>query len=418
MERIDVSTVVKQFKRTFDERSVNELGKRTRLCRRERTITPFRLALSVIERSAWSKVACIADLHRGFNTLCEEEVRCKPFHNQLAKRGFAQFMRELLNSALEGLALEVLRFESSSPFCRFSQIHIQDGTSFGLKSTLSRQYPGRWTKRCPAAAELHVDMELLSERVHRVTLSADTAPERAYLPRPDEMVGKLLLADRGYYDQRYFRALDEAGAHYVIRGNIGVNPVIVEAFGPGGRVLARLQGQRLKDIGKHLKRYDYLDLTVESDTRRGGLRGRLIVHPNPTKDTPRYLVTNLSREEFSVEQVSDAYRLRWQIELLFKEWKSYANLHAFDTSNPYLAEGLIWAALCAATLKRFCAHLTQRLNNVAISTHIAAKCGHRVLYDIVHAQMHRPDTVQACLLRATDYLTRPEGVNDFETDLC
>jgi len=27
----------------------------------------------------------------------------------------------------------------------------------------------------------------------------------------------------------------------------------------------------------------------------------------------------------------------WQVELLFKEWKSYANLHAFDTQNPAIA---------------------------------------------------------------------------------
>ena len=40
MERIEVSTVTRQFKRTFDEGMLNELGKRTRLCQRERTVTP------------------------------------------------------------------------------------------------------------------------------------------------------------------------------------------------------------------------------------------------------------------------------------------------------------------------------------------------------------------------------------------
>ncbi|MDZ7753240.1 MAG: hypothetical protein U5S82_16690 [Gammaproteobacteria bacterium] len=29
-----------------------------------------------------------------------------------------------------------------------------------------------------------------------------------------------------------------------------------------------------------------------------------------------------------------------------------------DTANPHIVEGLIWAALCAATLKRYCAHRT------------------------------------------------------------
>jgi hypothetical protein len=33
------------------------------------------------------------------------------------------------------------------------------------------------------------------------------------------------------------------------------------------------------------------------------------------------------------------HRFRWQIELLFKEWKSYANLHKFDTANAHIAAG-------------------------------------------------------------------------------
>jgi hypothetical protein len=48
-----------------------------------------------------------------------------------------------------------------------------------------------------------------------------------------------------------------------------------------------------------------------------------------------------------------AYYLRWQVELLLKEWKSYANLRAFDTANPDIVEGLIWASIIAAALKGF-----------------------------------------------------------------
>jgi hypothetical protein len=58
----------------------------------------------------------------------------------------------------------------------------------------------------------------------------------------------------------------------------------------------------------------------------------------------------------------DAVRTRERrSELCFKEWKSYANLHPFDTANPHIAEGLIWASLCAAVLKRFLAHAAQRV---------------------------------------------------------
>ena len=94
--------------------------------------------------------------------------------------------------------------------------------------------------------------------------------------------------------------------------------------------------------------------------RKGGktLRARLAARWNPESKAYVFLVTNLPRERVSAEQVGQVYRLRWQVELMFKEWKSYASLRAFDTANENIAEGLIWIALVAATLKRHVANAT------------------------------------------------------------
>lgn len=98
------------------------------------------------------------------------------------------------------------------------------------------------------------------------------------------------------------------------------------------------------------------------------------------------LCTNLPRAPFSADLVARLYRFRWQIELCFKEWKSYANLHKFGTSNPHIAEGLIWASVCAAILKRFLAHAAQRVGHgPAISTRRVAMCAHHILEALVAA---------------------------------
>ena len=73
------------------------------------------------------------------------------------------------------------------------------------------------------------------------------------------------------------------------------------------------------------------------------------------------------------------------MELLCKEWKSYANLHAFDTAHPALVEGLIWVAIAAAALKRFLAHMSQLLAEVPMSTRKVAMCAMHVLGDLIEA---------------------------------
>jgi IS4 transposase len=73
---------------------------------------------------------------------------------------------------------------------------------------------------------------------------------------------------------------------------------------------------------------------------------RLVVLPGKDKGGT-WLCTNLGRSTYPPPLVAKLYGFRWQIELLFKEWKSYANLREFDTANPNIAEGLIWARFAA-----------------------------------------------------------------------
>jgi hypothetical protein len=60
------------------------------------------------------------------------------------------------------------------------------------------------------------------------------------------------------------------------------------------------------------------------------------------------------------------------MELVFKEWKSYANLHTFDTEKETIVEALVWASLAASAIKRFLAHAAEHLLEVVISTRKAA----------------------------------------------
>src|SRR5205814_6997687 len=122
-----------------------------------------------------------------------------------------------------------------------------------------------------------------------------------------------------------------------------------------GRRRSEFEGRKLQDVLVKLGRKSAdFDVCWKRDDRVITLR--LLALWNPTTREHVFLATSLPRDEFDQDAVAILYRLRWQVELLFKEWKSYANLHAFDTEKAPIAEGLIWAALTAALLKRFFAH--------------------------------------------------------------
>ena len=58
-----------KFKKFFSQGSLNELGKAVNLSKREREITPHKLAVSLITILADHKIKSIADIHRGFNKM-------------------------------------------------------------------------------------------------------------------------------------------------------------------------------------------------------------------------------------------------------------------------------------------------------------------------------------------------------------
>ena len=227
MKNINVRVMSNQFKRSFSETQLNALGRLTRFCYHERSVTPHRLALSMVEAFASRDIETIADIQRTFNALCDQTVQYKPFHNQLAKRQFPIFMRRLLSRLMNKLAMDVLRFSPDSPFARFQHIRLQDGTSFALNDTLAGDFPGRFTTISPAAVELHVNMDLLTETMHSIVLSPDRDAERQFLPPPDDLAGDLLLADRGYFDKHYCIAMNRAEGSFVVRSSCAPSTTLV-----------------------------------------------------------------------------------------------------------------------------------------------------------------------------------------------
>ena len=147
-----------------------------------------------------------------------------------------------------------------------------------------------------------------------------------------------------------------------------------------------------------------LDLDVEFRRARRNYRFRLVVLTGSKRSRTR-LCTNLDRSRFHLDVIGGLYRFRWQVELNFKEWKSYANIHRFDTANQHIAEGLIWAGLCAAVLKRFLAHATQIVSGgQPVSTRRVAMCAKHVIGPLFSAIARIPRRVASVLEEALLFL--------------
>jgi len=385
MDHAQLSMVADKFQWVFSEPLLNACGKAVKFCRRQRVITPFRLGLALTATCANQRVETIADFHCGFNALFGTTVTYKAFYNQVAKPHFADFARTMTERLVGDMTLKVLGFAKGRAFAELRHIVIQDGSSFAIHDGLREVFPGRFKVVKPAAVELHTTMDLLCDAPTTVVLSPDTTSEQAFLPEPTSLRDSLLLADRGYLDLHYLHRVQDAGGFFLIRAKAGMNPQVLEAFREDGKRLRSLRNKSLQTVHAKLPKRQRVELVVQWHVDGRPLCLRLIVSWNRRTKSFCYLLTNLPPLRYPLDTICRAYKWRWQVELLFKEWKSYANLHAFDTENPAIVEGLIWTAIAAAALKRFLAHMTQLLVEVPMSTRKVAMCAMHVLGDLVEA---------------------------------
>src|SRR5438128_6362924 len=372
MDHEQLSMVADKFQWVFSALLLNTCGKEAKFCRRVRLITPFRLGLALTATSASQQVETLTDFHRGFHALWGTQVSYEAFYKQLAKPQFAEFARTLSERLISDMSLKVFGFTKGRAFGEFRRILIQDGTSFAIHDALREVFPGRFTTVKPAAVELHTTMELLCDAPTTVVLPPDTTSEQAFLPEPPSLRASVLLADRGYIDLHYLRRVQEAGGFFIIRAKAGMNPQVCEAFREDGKRLRSLRNKPFQTIHAKLPKRQRVELVVRWQVDGHSLCLRLIVSWNRHHKTFCYLLTNLPAPRYPLETICRAYKWRWQVELLFKEWKSYANLHAFDTEKAAIVEGLIWVAIAAAALKWVVWDATLLIGGVAMSTRKAA----------------------------------------------
>jgi hypothetical protein len=198
----------------------------------------------------------------------------------------------------------------------------------------------------------------------------------------------VLLADRGYLDLAYLRDMDRCGGFFIVRAKAGLNPRVIDAYREDGHRLKSCQDRDLPAITSKFPKRQRAELAVQWLIDGGPLRLRLIVRWNPETKSFDYLLTNLPQDKYPISIVCLGYKLRWQVELLFKEWKSHTNLHRFDTGKETIAETFIWASLAASSIKRFLAHAAERLLEVVISTRKAAMYSAYALPELFRALRH------------------------------
>ena len=181
--------------------------------------------------------------------------------------------------------------------------------------------------------------------------------------------GSLRITDLGYFDTEVFQHLGRRGAFWLSRLQFGTS-----VFDPAGRRLPLLDW--LAATAGAVRR----SADPDGDRAQGGLPGRrLAASPRrwPTggvrSSSPRrvartaacraeerlawcdwtILVTNVPADLLTATEAAVLYRARWQIELLFKRWKSLGLIAELTGSTEVRQMVRLWSRLLAVLVQHW-----------------------------------------------------------------
>ncbi len=319
---------------------------------------------------------------------------CVSFRNEthltISKQAIDQRFDKPLKALLEEVSKEILskqikrRANIKSVGKHFPEIRIMDSTEFKLSKNVAESFPGYGGVGREAMAQVQYEFELLSGKVTQMSigsaLDADSIEGMKNINKVPK--GALLIRDLAYFGPKSFKELIENELYFINRAKSQWNfyQKINDEFVilTTAEIIKKLKKQKHKYIdldiyvGEKTKTPVRLIANLLSDEQAQKRLKKKSSNRKLGKDAKEAIalnlfVTNVERDKCTALTIYELYRLRWQVELVFKTWKSILNLHKIHTMNALRLECILWLKLIWVLLNWSIFMFMQNFSNVELS---------------------------------------------------
>ncbi|MFA2807936.1 IS4 family transposase [Bacillus mycoides] len=299
--------------------------------------------------------------------------------NEAAVQLLQRLLAELLNKKMDA------SMPISSPYTSvFKRIRILDSTAFQLPDVFSSIYPGAGGCSHTAGIKIQLEYDLLSGQFLHIHTGPGKQHDRTYgsLCAPTVTANDLCIRDLGYFHLKDLQYIQDKEAYYIsrIKSNTRIyqkNPT--PDYFQDGRIkkgteyiqidmetlMNSLQpGQTCEIADAYVGMIDKMSarvivhrLTKQQQQKR--LQDQIVREKKKgMKYSPRskrlsginVYMTNTPTDIVPTGQVHDWYSLRWQIEISFKTWKSFFQIHHCKKIKPERLECHLYGQLIAILL--------------------------------------------------------------------
>lgn len=369
IEKFNQSELLKELKNCFNDDEIVQMAKESKFIQRSSSQLSGQsfLMMNVFdssdgkERSLTDSCDWLAE-HFGINLKKQSLDERYNTHSVSFIKGCFHRILQIVNEGVVDRDLEL----------PFSKIQLVDSTSFQIPEHLATFYKGYKGNGGMAILKMHFNYNLLNGGVTDIFLTDGSANDNLYkLGKEEEIVSNCLyIRDLGYFDLNHFMKLEEHDAYFLSRNKTSSTYSMLDENGEMERI----------DIGDYLPQAGQTRELEEVyiGYKKKKLKVRLIMQSVPEQVALQRLkklkqyqskhkqakiseqrkamcsfnlyITNAPVEMLATEIIRLIYTLRWQIELIFKIWKSVFKIDQVKKMSIFRFECYIYSKLIAILL--------------------------------------------------------------------
>jgi hypothetical protein len=350
--------LVPALKALLPEAPLTLLGRTVAFIRRLREIQASVFVWSVVLSRFGSGHPGFEQARQWYRRLAGATLWPRPFQMRFKSASAVRLFERVFQQAVK--PWRVPR-RAHHPLARhFADIAVVDTTLLQLSDTLRPVFKG--ARGAASSLKALLTISVFGLVPLQAELVAGNLHDMKVFPALDTFVkDTLLLFDKGFVAYDRLRQITEAQLLYLCPMRLNGNAIVMRARRAPKYVRQVLrrhpEGVWLRDLLRAHKRIGKtwdLDVILWPKTAarsRQQVATRLVIVPGP-KHAQRPYLTNLTAARWSPPALAELYRLRWQVELVFKELKQQLNLSSLPSKDRHAVRVFAWASLIALALSR------------------------------------------------------------------
>lgn len=286
----------------------------------------------------------IASLRRNVIKETKTTISRSSFWERLATKRLLKLLNLLVTLLMQRMIISQSTItEAILTHLGVTGILLLDSVSTSLPTNAKDKFPGSRKNVAPAVIKWHLCIDLLSGLVNWFALTPGKTHDRKKVPLIETIKGKLIIYDLGYYDYGLMYVISQV-AYFLSRVKSNADIKIIKVI---TGIPKKYIGHKLSSL-KHSKPKKIIEVLGEVVCSDGLLfQARVVGFWNPIDKAYHYYITNL---KVAAILIYPLYRLRWQIELIFKASKTSFALKDMPSSNENIIQSMVLLTITASLI--------------------------------------------------------------------